>query len=93
METHNSCINTKAVIDYVEERSPTLIGPLLKDLGPELEGVADVKDFLTDSNNWISTDLLIRLYDRVKELFGKDDVVFDIGFDSVGKRRLGYIER
>ncbi len=93
MERHNSCINTKAVIDYVEERSPALIGPLLEDLGPELEGVADVKEFLTDSNNWISTDLLIRLYDRVKELFSKEDVVFDIGFESVGKRRLGYIQR
>jgi hypothetical protein len=55
--------------------------------------VADVKEFLTDSNNWISTALLIRLYDRVKELFGNKDVVFDIGFESVGKRRLGYIQR
>jgi PAS domain S-box-containing protein len=93
MKRHNSCINTKAVIDYVEERNPTLIGPLLEDLCPELEGVADVKEFLTDSNNWISSDLLIRLYDRVKELFGNEDVVFDIGFESVGKRRLGYIQR
>jgi PAS domain S-box-containing protein len=93
MKRHNSCINTKAVIDYVEERNPTLIGPLLEDLCPELEGVADVKEFLTDSNNWISSDLLIRLYDRVKELFGNEDVVFDIGFESVGKRRLGHIQR
>ena len=93
MEKHNSCINAKAVIDYVEERSPTLVRPLLEGLGAELGGVADVKEFLTDSNNWISTDLLIRLYDRVKELFGNEDVVFDIGFESVGKRRLGYIQR
>jgi PAS domain S-box-containing protein len=93
MEKHNSCINAKAVIDYVEERSPTLVASLLKGLGPELEGVADVKEFLTDSNNWISSDLLIRLYDRVKELFGNEDVVFDIGFESVAKRRLGYIQR
>jgi hypothetical protein len=93
MERHNSCINAKAIIDYVEERNPTLVEPLLKDLGPELEGVADVKEFLTDSNNWIPTHLLIRLYDRVKELFGNEDVVFDIGFESVAKRRLGYIQR
>lgn len=93
MEKHNSCINAKAVIDYVEERSPTLVESLLKGLGPELEGVADVKEFLTDSHNWISSDLLIRLYDRVKELCGNEDVVFDIGFESVAKRRLGYIQR
>ena len=93
MERHNSCINAKAVIDYVEERNPTLVEPLLKALGPELEGVADVKEFLTDSNNWIPAHLLSRLYDRVKELFGNEDVVFDIGFESVSKRRLGYIQR
>lgn len=93
MEKHNSCINAKAVIDYVEERDPSLVAPLLKDLSPELAGVADVKRFLSDPNNWVSTHILILLYDRVKKLLAKDDVVFDIGFDSVGKRRLGYIQR
>ncbi len=93
MEKHNSCINAKAVIDYVEERDPSLVEPLLKDLSPELAGVADVKRFLSDPNNWVSTNILILLYDRVKKLLAKDDVVFDIGFDSVGKRRLGYIQR
>ncbi|MGD9167581.1 MAG: response regulator, partial [Syntrophobacterales bacterium] len=44
-------------------------------------------------NNWISSNVLIRLYDRVKELFGNEDVVFEIGFESVAKRRLGYIQR
>ncbi|MGB7032921.1 MAG: hypothetical protein WBF29_15890, partial [Syntrophobacteria bacterium] len=93
MEKHNSCINAKAVIDYVEERDPSLVEPLLKDLSPELAGVADIKRFLSDPNNWVSTNILILLYDRVKKLLAKDDVVFDIGFDSVGKRRLGYIQR
>jgi PAS domain S-box-containing protein len=93
MEKHNSCINTKAVIDYVEERDPSLVKPLLKDLSPEVAGVADVKKFLSDPNNWVSSEILILLYDRVKKLFGKEDVVFDIGFESVAKRRLGYIQR
>ena len=93
MERHNSCINTKAVIDYVDERDPSLIGPLLDGLDPELTGIPDLKGFLCDSNNWVSTHVLIRLYDRVKELFQDDNVVFDIGFDSVAKQRLGYIQR
>jgi PAS domain S-box-containing protein len=93
MERHNSCINTKAVIDYVEERDPSLVEPLLKDLSPALEGVADVREFLSDPHNWVSAEILILLYDRVKKLLGKEDVVFDIGFESVAKRRLGYIQR
>jgi PAS domain S-box-containing protein len=93
MERHNSCINTKAVIDYIEERDPSLVEPLLRDLSPELAGIGDLKGFLSDPNNWVSTDVLIRLYERVKRLCNKEDVVFDIGFESVAKTRLGYIQR
>ena len=93
MERHNSCINTKAVIDYVDERNPLLVEPLLEDLSQQLDGVTNTKEFLSDPNNWVSSHILILLYERVKELLGKEDVVFDIGFDSVAQRRLGYIQR
>ena len=93
MEKHNSCINTKAVIDYVEERNPSLVEPLLEDLSQELDGVVDTKEFLSDPNNWVSSEILILLYEKLKELLRKEDVVFDIGFESVAKRRLGYIQR
>ncbi|MBW1979581.1 MAG: PAS domain S-box protein [Deltaproteobacteria bacterium] len=93
MERHNSCINTKAVIDYVEEHAPESLPLLLQDLSPELAGVEDLKGFLSDPNNWVSTDVLIRLYERVKRLFDDENVVFQIGFESVARRRLGYIER
>jgi len=93
MERHNNCINTKAVIDYVEERDPSLVEPLLAGLSQHLGGVTNPKEFLTDPHNWVSSHILILLYERVKELLGKEDVVFDIGFDSVAQRRLGYIQR
>ena len=93
MERHNSCINTKAVIDYVEERNPSFLEPILKDLSHALDGVVDAKKFLSDPNNWVSTDILILLYERTKKLLGQEDVVFHIGFESVAKKRLGYIQR
>jgi PAS domain S-box-containing protein len=93
MERHNSCINTKAVIDYVEDRDPSLVEPLLKGLSPELDGVEDVRAFLTDPNNWVSTNVLITLYEKVKKLLDDEDVVFKIGVESVSKRRLGYVQR
>jgi len=93
MERHHNCLITKSVIDYVEERNPSLVGPLLHDLSPELTGMSDVKTFLSDPNNWISSEILITLYNRVKTFFDNEEVVFDIGFESVAKRRLGYIQR
>jgi two-component system cell cycle sensor histidine kinase/response regulator CckA len=93
MERHNSCINTKAVIDYVEEHDPSLIESLLQDLDPELTGIGDLKKFLCDPNNWVSTTVLIRLYERAKNLLNDRNVVFNIGFESVAKKRLGYIQR
>jgi len=93
MERHNSCINTKAIIDFVESHDPSLVDPLLdsvKSIFPEVE---DLKAFLTDPNNWVSTKVLISLYNQTKQLFGKDDIVYDIGYESVAKRRLGYIQR
>jgi PAS domain S-box-containing protein len=93
MEKHHNCLITRSVIDYVEERDPSLVEPLLDDLSPELSGLSDVKSFLSDPNNWITSETLITLYDRVKKFFRNEDVVFDIGFESVAKRRLGYIQR
>jgi two-component system cell cycle sensor histidine kinase/response regulator CckA len=92
MERHNSCINTKAVIDYVEERDPSLIHLLLTGLDPELDAIPDLKEFLSDANNWVSSQVLQNLYDKVKNLFHQD-VVFEIGYESVAKRRLGYVQR
>ena len=57
MDKHNSCINSLAVIQYVEEREPGKLPELFKDLGPEMAGVSDPKAFLSDPNNWVSSSL------------------------------------
>ena len=69
-----------------------MIEAVLKDLHPELDGIPDLKEFLSDPNNWVSSQVLQNLYDRVKKFF-HEDVVFEIGYESVAKRRLGYVQR
>ncbi len=93
MERHNSCINTKAVIDFVEAHDASLVAPLLESVKPIFPEVEDLKAFLSDPNNWISTEVLIALYNKTKDLFNKSDIVYDIGYESVARRRLGYIQR
>jgi len=93
MDKHNSCINSLAVIQYVEEREPGKLAELFKDLGPEMAGISDPKAFLSDLNNWISSSLMIQLYKRAKRILGDEDAAYKIGFHSVLKQRLGYIQR
>jgi PAS domain S-box-containing protein len=93
MEYHNSCVNTKAVLDYVADKDSSLVAPLLETMQPLLPGENDLKAFFTDPNNWVSSTVLIAMYEETKKLLGQDDVVFDIGYQSVARRRLGYIQR
>lgn len=92
MEKHHSCINTLSVIEYFQEHAPGLVDELLQQLGPEVDSLPDAKGFLMDPNNWVSGYVLINMYGNAKRLLG-DDVIFKIGFDSVIKKRLGYIQR
>ncbi len=93
MDKHNSCINSLAVIQYVEEREPGKLAELFKDLGPEMAGISDPKAFLSDPNNWVSSSLMIQLYKRAKRILGDEDAAYKIGFNSVLKQHLGYIQK
>ncbi len=93
MEKHNSCINSRAIIQYIEENAPDKLEDLLRDLGPEMGAVEDKREFLTNPNNWISSELLIALFQRAKTLLNDPEAPFKIGCNSILKRHLGYIQR
>ena len=93
MEKHNSCINSRAIIQYIEDNAPDRLSDLLQDLGPEINAVEDKREFLTNPNNWITSDLLIKLFDRAKNILHDPDAAFKIGYNSILKRHLGYIQK
>lgn len=92
MEKHNSCVNSLAIIQYITKRYPDRLEELFHDLGPEMAGIRDPKEFLSDSNNWISSKLLIRLYERARIITGDSYIAYYIGFNSVREAHLGYIK-
>ncbi|RUA00590.1 MAG: hypothetical protein DSY89_06285, partial [Deltaproteobacteria bacterium] len=85
MERHNSCINTRAVIDFVQTHDAERVAPLLDSVKPLFPEVQNLKSFLSDSNNWVSTEVLLLLYNQVKLLFSNENIVYDIGYESVAK--------
>ena len=90
---HNSCINSLAVIEYVKEHAPGMLPQLFDDLGSEMKGVQDVEAFLSDPNNWMSSSLMIRLFANAKNILGDEDAAFHIGYNSILKKRFGYLQK
>lgn len=90
MSREVNCLNSKVLIDYVEE-TVGISRPWLNNL-PELDGVEDPRAFLTDDHNWISSSLMKELYRKAREFTGDETVAVKAGFESVSKKRLGYVQ-
>ncbi|MFZ5447153.1 MAG: response regulator [Thermodesulfobacteriota bacterium] len=93
VEKHHSCINSRAIIEYFEERFPEAVPDLLEGLGPEIADLSDPKAFLMEINNWVSSAVMIQMFDNARRITGNPDVAFDIGFQSAARKKLGYVQR
>ena len=62
-------------------------------LGPEIAALPDPKAFLMEVNNWVSSKVMIQMFDNARRIAGKVDVAFDIGFQSAARKKLGYVQR
>jgi PAS domain S-box-containing protein len=93
MEKHHSCVNTRAIIEYFQEKAPQEVPRLFAGLGPEIDQLADPLDFLMEINNWVSSDVVIRMFENARKITQDDEIAFKIGFDSAARKKLGYIQR
>jgi len=92
VERNVSCLNSRVIIEYVKQHYPELMENLLIDLDPFFDTVEDVEDFLLDEHNWISQKICVKLFERVRDYSGQQDIARYIGRESVIHRRFGYIE-
>ena len=66
---------------------------LLSGLGADIDALPDPVAFLTETNNWVSSDVIIRLFENAKTITGDDQVMFKIGFDSAARKKFSYIQQ
>ena len=92
MERNVNCLNSRVVIEYVKQHYPELMDSLLVDLDPFFDTVDDIEEFLLDEHNWISQKVCVKLFERVRDYSGQQDIARYIGRESVIHRRFGYIE-
>jgi HD-GYP domain-containing protein (c-di-GMP phosphodiesterase class II) len=91
MKAEVSCLNTRAIIDYLHRRSIDA-RPFLRELTPELDALDDAQAYLCDRNNWVPAEAVSRLFARLRQEFGDEQLAFKIGYESFGHRRYGYIQ-
>jgi PAS domain S-box-containing protein len=93
MEKHHSCLNTRAIIEYFQENMPDEVHRLFPGLGPEIEGLANPQEFLMEINNWVSSDVVTKMFENAKTITQDTEVAFKIGFESAARKKLGYVQR
>ncbi|MBW2136843.1 MAG: GAF domain-containing protein [Deltaproteobacteria bacterium] len=93
MEKEVSCINSRAILDYVREHNNGDCSSLLKDLHPEIDDLPEPEQFLRDPNNWISCALASELYERASLLFNDKTIAYKIARHAIENTSLGYTQR
>ena len=93
MEKETSCINVKAIFEYVKAHNNGDCSALIGNLDPEIDALDDPIAFLTDPNNWISTAVIVKLYERAKTILNDDMVPYKIAKFAVENVSLGYIQK
>jgi len=93
MDKHHSCLNTRAIIEYFQETQPEEVYRLFTGLGPEIEGLANPQEFLMEINNWVSSEVVTRMFENAKAITQDNEAAFKIGFESAARKKLGYVQR
>ena len=93
MEKEVSCINSRAILDYVREHYQGDHSFLVRGLDSEIDSSPNPEKFLRDPNNWISSKIASELYERVSELFQDNEIAYKIARHSVERTNLGYAQR
>ena len=92
MERNVSCLNSRAIIGYVERHFPEFKEHLLSDLDPFFDTVENVEEFLSDEHNWISQYVCAEMFKRVRLYSKNPEIARDIGCESITYRHFGYVE-
>jgi signal transduction histidine kinase len=93
MEKETSCINARAIFDYVKAHNNGDCSGLLGNLDPEIDALSKPEEFFRDPNNWISCDVASELYRRAKAILNDQQAPYKIARFAIENVSLGYIQK
>ena len=93
VKLENSCINNKAVYDYVMRRYPSEAHHLFDDLSEPFASLAKPEVTLTDENTWVPSSLVAKVFENAKIILGDPHCAYKIGFEYITHRGFSYIQK
>jgi signal transduction histidine kinase len=93
LEKETSCINTRAIFDYVKAHNNGDCSGLLGHLDPEIDALSQQEEFFRDQNNWISCAVASELYQRAKDILKDPQAPYKIARFAIENASLGYISK
>jgi putative nucleotidyltransferase with HDIG domain len=88
-----SCLNSRVIIEYIRHRNPERVSELFEDLPPPWSEISGLDNYLSDENNWIPINLIVKLFEKARLITGNQQVAFDIGFESIINREFSYWQK
>ena len=92
MNKETSCINCRAILDYLKAQGIDYAN-IIKNLDREIDGLEDPENFLRDPDNWVSSAVVSKLFERATRLLGDDRAAYKIGHYVTVNTALGFAQR
>jgi len=93
LEKETSCINTRAIFDYVLAHNNGDCSGLLGGLDPEIDALPRPEEFLKDPNHWISCAVVAELHRRAKAILNDEQAPYKIARFAIENVSLGYVQK
>jgi len=88
-----NCLNVKVVYQYVLNRKPDRVDEVFQDLPGLYATIDNPIEVLTDENNWVSSELVVKVFENAKRILNDPNAPFTIGMESIARRQFGYIQK
>ncbi len=88
-----SCINIKAVYEYVRVRFPDQADRLFENLPEDYAHLENPVEDFTDENNWVTNRAAGVVFENAKRILGDEKAPFAIGRESILNQRLGHVQK
>jgi len=92
MKKETSCINCKAILDYLKAHGIDYAN-IIKNLDPEIDGLENPESFLRDPDNWVSSGVVSKLFERATRFLDDDQAAYKMGHYVAKNTALGFAQR